>query len=281
MEIIEKNELIIIKGVLDFNLEQIVDSGQAFRFYKMGEGYVLVAFGRVIEIKKINDDIIIENSSLEDVSNIWVDYFDLKRDYGEIKNVFLKDSVMISAIEYGSGIRMLAQDKWEMLITFIISQQNNIPRIKSIVNALCTNFGEKVEYKGQNYYTFPTPKRIAELTLQDLAVLKCGYRASYILESAKKVVSGEFDLSAIDDMDIIEARKALLTLKGVGIKVADCVLLFGYKKFNAFPVDVWMDRVIGVLYDRETFNPEIFGEYCGIAQQYLFYYAKGTKIGKK
>jgi len=264
-----------------FDLDQIFGCGQAFRFEKCPDGsYIGVAFSRVLKVRKIKGKLQLFNTTPEEYERLWREYFDLDRDYERIRRHFAKDGVMRKAMTAGGGIRLLRQEPWETLVTFILSQCNNIPRIQKIIRALCEGFGEPISFEGRIYYTFPSPGRIAALSAQELASLRCGYRAAYIKEAAEKVASGELDLKKIADMDTQEARKALLSLKGVGDKVADCVLLFGFARLDAFPVDVWIGRVIGTLYDKNTFRKEVFGQYCGIAQQYLFYYARETKLRK-
>lgn len=264
-----------------FDLDQIFNCGQAFRFERQPDGsYIGVAFSKVIRVRKKENEIVFDNAAKRDFEKIWRPYFDLDRDYAKLKACFSGDCVMQAAMAYGQGIRLLRQDSWEALITFILSQRNNIPRIKKIVASLCGHFGEPLEFEEKTYYTFPSPERIFSLSEEELALLNCGYRSGYLKEAARMVHTGEIDLKAIEKMDTDKAREALLCVKGVGQKVADCVLLFGYGRLDAFPVDVWMDRVIHTLYDKETFTKEIFGQYCGIAQQYLFYYGRETKIGK-
>lgn len=263
-----------------FSLDQIFHCGQTFRFSEEDPGYLGVAFDRVILVYETADSIVIENTTEEDFCHIWAHYFDLSRDYQSFAGHFSQDEVMTKAIAYGGGIRILNQDIWECLITFILSQQNNIPRITKIVSSLCENFGNPLAFQGKTYYSFPTAQKLASLSLQELEVLKCGFRAKYLLCAAQMVHTGEIDLEAVKNMDTPNARLELLRIKGVGPKVADCILLFGAGKMDAFPVDVWINRVIGTLYDREHFCPTLFGEYCGIAQQYLFYYGRELKIGK-
>lgn len=239
-----------------------------------------IAFNRVILVYETGDTFVIDNTTEEDFRKIWVPFFDLKRDYLALQRHFSKDPVMTRALVYGHGIRILRQDIWESLITFILSQQNNIPRIKSIVASLCGHFGEPIAFRDKTYHAFPTAKRLAGLALEELSVINAGFRAKYVLEAAKRVTAGEIDLGAVQAMDTARGREELLKIKGVGPKVADCVLLFGAGKMDAFPVDVWIGRVIGTLYDKAEFHPDLFGEFCGVAQQYLFYYGRGEKIGK-
>lgn len=275
-----QNRCIRLKKPPHFSLDHIFHCGQTFRFFKEGPGYLGIAYNRVILVYETSDLFVIDNTTEKDFNQIWAHYFDLERDYAYLSQHFSQDAVMSEAISYGHGIRILNQDIWECLITFILSQQNNIPRITKIVSALCENFGQPLFYHGKMYHAFPTPEKLASLSLEDLAIIGSGFRAKYLLEAAKMVKNGEIDLDAIKHMDTAQARLELLKIKGVGPKVADCILLFGAGKHDAFPVDVWIDRVINTLYNKDQFCPDLFGEYCGIAQQYLFFYGRGLKIGK-
>jgi N-glycosylase/DNA lyase len=180
---------------------------------------------------------------------------------------------MCCATAYGKGIRILRQEKWEALCSFIISQNNHIPRIKKIVEALCELFGEQVEFDGKIYYSFPPPEKLCTLDESDLAPLKCGYRASYILSAAKAVTDGSIDLGALSQSSLDIARKELLKIHGVGNKVADCVLLFGLGLLDSFPVDVWMRRALSEHFSPDL-DPSVFSPYAGIAQQYIFHYKR-------
>ena len=268
-DIIFKKDTIYIKNAQNFDLEQTLDCGQAFRWSQDQNGvWSGIAFGRYIELYKKDNDIVIKGSNPEDFKNVWYDYFDLERNYAQIiKEVSLNPTVA-KAADYSKGIRLLNQEPWEALCSFIISQNNNIPRIKGIVERLCENFGEKI----QGGYTFPTAERIAQLTLDDLAVIRSGFRAKYILDAAQKVMSGEIDLEALKRTDYDTAREKLMTIKGVGPKVADCVLLYGLSHKNAFPRDVWINRALQELFDGNI--PDSVGNYGGIVQQYIFHYIR-------
>ena len=263
------NNEIHIKNVSNFDLKDTLDCGQAFRFKPLDNGaWCGVAKGKYIELEKRNADIIIKGSCEEDYYNIWEEYFDLKRNYGEIIESISENEVLKAASEFGKGIRILNQDPWEALCSFIISQNNNIPRIKGIVERLCENFGEKCG----DSFTFPSADTVSKLSLDDLAVLRSGFRAKYILDAANKVANGEIDLEALKSMDFESAREILMTIKGVGPKVADCCLLFGLGHIEAFPRDVWIKRALTELFDGEL--PPCAERYAGIVQQYIFYYIR-------
>ena len=288
LEIKSDNNNIILKNPPDFDLRHIFDCGQCFRFNQVSEtDYEGVAFGRALRISQQGDEVILYETSEEDFKNIWYDFFDFGRDYGEIKRTLSCDKSMTAASEYGYGIRILRQELWETLISFIISASNNIPRIKGIVERLCESFGEHITYMGREYYTFPAPEKIASLTKEDLSVIRAGFRDKYRLDAAKKVASGEISLDYIRSLPTAEAKSELMRISGVGNKVSDCILLFGLNRADSFPVDVWIKRIMEHCYfGREASIKEVselaekkFGELGGFAQQYLFFWARDNKIG--
>ena len=264
----------------DFDLEQTFSCGQCFRWNKTAENtFTGVAYGKVLKISMSDGIFILYGVSPEDYYNIWEGYFDLPRNYGEIKKALATSSVMEKAICAGGGIRILRQDVWETILSFIISASNNIPRIKKIIASLCENFGESLP---GGLYSFPSPDRLCGVTAEDLAPIRAGFRAKYIADAANKINSGEVDIGTLFKMDTATARKELIKINGIGNKVADCILLFALGRMEVFPVDVWINNTMCRLYPEKctsltsvrSAGPEIFGEYCGIAQQYLFYYAR-------
>ena len=270
MKNISSENFIVIPDVRDLDLEQTLDCGQSFRWEKQNDGsFSGVAFGKYVNISLDCADMIIKNAAPED-EKIWREYFDLELDYGKIRGDISKlHPVLEDAARYAPGIRILRQEPYEALCTFIISQNNNIKRIKGIVARLCESFGDEID---EGVYTFPTAERLAELTPDDLAPLRAGFRNRYIIDSAKKVASGEVDLELCKTADYDTARAELMKITGVGVKVADCTLLFGMHRVEAFPVDVWMKRAMEKLFPGMTAND--FGEYAGIAQQYIFHYSR-------
>lgn len=271
MNIIFENDKIYIKNIKNFNLTQTLDCGQAFRWFQTSNGiWHGIAFGKYIELYQNENDIVINGSNREDFYNFWYKYFDLERDYSQIIKEVSLDEIVKKATEFGSGIRILNQDSWEALCSFIISQNNNIPRIKGIIERLCENFGQKI-YGG---YTFPNAEGIAKLTPDDLSVIRSGFRAKYIIDAAQKVSTGEINLEKLKKCDYDTARKKLLTIKGVGPKVADCVLLYGLGFVNAFPRDVWINRALNEYFDGKIL--ECAEKYGGIVQQYIFYYIRNN-----
>lgn len=276
---------IVLKGLKEFSINQIAHSGQAFRWNEDENGNCTgVAYGKVISISQESDETIISGINQNEYETIWENYFDLKRDYSKvIKALNGKDENLDKAIIYGNGIRILNQDLWEMIISFIISGNNNIPRIKKSIEAISEKYGDFIEeFNGKRYFSFPTPEQLSLATVSDLRECGVGYRDSYIFKTTKAIVEKQVDLDLIKEMNITEARKELKKLTGVGDKVADCILLFSCSKTNAFPVDTWVKKILEEYYGFEKsklkevleFANEYFGEYCGIAQQYLFYYIR-------
>lgn len=287
MKIYKKDNNLILENADDFDLKKTFLCGQCFRFDEIDGGYFGVAKGKALFLRQEENRIILFDTTLSDWENVWYDYFDMSRDYAKIRKTLSADDVMKTATEFGRGIRLLNQEPFECLISFIISASNNIPRIKKIIAALCENFGDKEEYMGKDFYTFPTPEKLASLTLCDLSVIRSGFRDKYILSAARDVVDGKLDLTALKNASYDYAKAELLKLFGVGEKVADCILLFSLEKYSSFPVDVWIKRIMEHCYfeseqDKRVisrFATEKFGENGGFAQQYLFYWARENKIG--
>lgn len=299
---------VILEGLKNFDIKQILECGQCFRWDKISDtNYIIVAYGRVIEVLQEGDKATIYNSNEEDFNNIWINYFDLERDYDEIKTELAKDEILRKSVDFGYGIRILNQDPFEMLISFIISARNSIPSIKKTVKKICEAWGERIEYKGVEYYTFPTPKAIKEATLEDIQGTGASFRSKYIVDTIKKVNEAievkedmenntdkyserpeilDFDLEYIKSLNDDECHVALQKFMGVGAKVADCIMLFSMSKHSAFPVDVWVKRAMIYFYvapdvslnKMRVFARDKFGAYSGMAQQYLFYYARENKI---
>lgn len=272
MNYIYENGTIIVKNITSLDLGETLDCGQSFRWKDNGDGsFTGVAYEKLVTVSIQNGDLHIENTTKQDFEKIWRRYFDLDLDYDSIRESIGKiHPVLKEASSYAPGIRILQQEPWEALCTFIISQNNNIKRIKGIVDRLCTTFGNKIG--DTDFYTFPKPEILAELTPDDLAPLRAGFRNKYIIDASRKVASGEVDLEKCKNVPYDEARAELCKIKGVGNKVADCTLLFGMHRIEAFPIDVWMRRAMEKLFPNMT--GEDFGEYAGIAQQYIFHYAR-------
>lgn len=286
-EAIEESGKVILKDVKNFELPHIFDCGQCFRWNRQdNNNYIGVAFGKVIEIEKRNNDVVIYNTDLKDFNDIWLNYFDLERDYSAIKEEFEKDELLKKAVEFGVGIRILQQDPFEMLISFIISANNRIPMIKRAIENISKVFGKSIKYKRNTYYAFPTLEEFRRATVEDIEALGVGFRAKYIYKALEDLSNGTYDLNAIKQSDDDGCHEGLKNFNGVGPKVADCIMLFSMGKYSAFPVDVWVKRAMQFFYVApdvslpkiREFAREKFGSLSGFAQQYLFYYARENNI---
>ena len=280
----------ILENCNSFELAHIFECGQCFRWNKQIDGsYTGVIKQGVINVKKQNQKIIFTGMCEGSLKDIVTDYFDLNRDYEKIKMQLSKvDENVNLSIKYGNGIRILNQDLWETIISFIISANNNIPRIKGIIERLSKNFGKEITWNNEKYYTFPTPEELKNVTIEEYRKLGLGFRDIRLYETTHIVLDGKIDLENLQkEKDTILVREELLKLSGVGPKVADCILLFStLKRFEVFPIDVWVRRVINDLYIKnpdetkvnkkqiEKIAQEKFGNLSGLAQQYLFYWRR-------
>ena len=282
----------ILKNTSSFEPKHIFECGQCFRWDEEKDGsYTGVVGDNVINVKKVDNTILFSSFGADNLETLITEYFDLKRDYEKIKCELSKiDNYLANSIKYGSGIRILNQDLWETIISFIISANNNIPRIKGIIERLSKKYGNKIEWKGRDYYTFPTIEELAKASVEDLRKLGLGFRDVRVYETTHKILNKEVNLEKLhEEPDTQKARDTLLTLAGVGPKVADCILLFStLKRFDVFPIDVWVRRVMNELYlkkedetkvnkrEIEKLAKEKYGALEGIAQQYLFYWKRDT-----
>ena len=291
MKVTQQGNTVILEDVKNFNPKHIFECGQCFRWIKQeDDSYTGVAMGKVINVKQEGNKIYLDNTTKEDFDNIWYDYFDLGRDYESMVNTLkVMDEHLEKATEFGEGIRILKQDGWEMLISFIISANNRIPMIQRAINNLSKNFGTYIgEYKNQEYYAFPTPQQLNKATIEEIRACSTGFRDKYIKSTAQIVNDENIDVLEYRKLPTAECLKELLKFNGVGPKVADCIALFGMQKYDTFPVDVWVKRVMQVFYVEEDlsltkirkFGIEKFGDLAGFAQQYLFYYAREFGIGR-
>ena len=286
-----------IDGVSELDIEKIFDCGQCFRFERVENSkhaseFSGVAYGRFVSFAQDGDTLYIYGSDLSDFEAVWRGYLDLDRDYREVERDVLahsQNSALIAAIEYGRGIRILSQEPFECVISFIISQNNNIPRIKKIIEALSERCGERIELcdeakkhlSGERIpYAFPSAEALCALGEAGLFEMKTGFRAKYIYDASSRVLSGELMLDTVRGEDTESAIDRLCEVKGIGRKVASCALLFGFGKYDAFPIDVWMKRVAEKYFgdEAETLSSRTFGDYAGIAQQYLFYYERWNAV---
>lgn len=290
MKAYEWKKKVMVEGIKDFNLKHTFECGQCFRWKEEEDGsYTGVAFNRVVNVSMKEKTLTIKNTNLNDYHSIWKHYFDLERDYSAIKQKLRKDPVLKEAVEFGWGIRILQQDIWECIISFIISSNNIIPRIKKIIENLSEKYGQPVLFGDKVYYGFPSPKDLYGVIVEDLAFLKAGYRDKFIVDAVQKVCENNISLDRLRNMPTADARKELMRIKGVGNKVADCILLFSLQKYDVFPTDVWIRRVMqhyylgedATVYDVQKYSSRHYGNLGGFAQQYLFYYARERKIGRK
>jgi N-glycosylase/DNA lyase len=269
---ISENTGLFLCPARELDIEKTFECGQCFRWNADGAGgYTGVASGRAATLRREGDGVYID--APEGELPFWRYYFDLDEDYEAATRSVSVCEYLRECADYGAGIRILRQDKWEALCSFLISQCNNIPRIKAIVEALCALAGDEIRYRGETRYAFPTAEQVAALSPEALAPLRCGYRAPYLLSAARAVTAGEPDLEALAELPGPEARMELLRLRGVGGKVADCAVLFGLHRMDAFPVDTWMKKALKAHFPPD-FDPASLGEYAGLAQQYIFYRAR-------
>ena len=302
-----KENKVTLKETKNFNIKQVFECGQCFRWERTESGsYIGVAFGKVIEVIQDGDDVIICNTNKEDFENIWIDYFDLERDYSKVKEALSWDETLKSAVNFGHGIRILNQEPFELVISFIISARNSIPSISKTIKKISEGWGNPIEYKGKTYYTFPSVENLSKASIDDIRETGASFRSKYIFDTTKKIhecemakkgvlnapeediveILEKYDLEKIKNKNADDCHKALQEFMGVGAKVSDCIMLFSMKKGSAFPVDVWVKRAMMHFYGAEDaslnkiriFARERFGEYSGFAQQYLFYYARENGI---
>ena len=286
-----EEQIYVLKDIKSFEPRHIFECGQCFRWNKEIDGsYTGVVGENVINVIKDQNHIIIKGNFKDNIKDVCNKYFDLETDYEEIKNKLSEiDDNMKTSIKYGDGIRILKQDPWEALISFIISANNNIPRIKGIIERVSKRYGKEIEWNGNKYYTFPTANELSKASIKDLRLLGLGFRDSRVYETTKMIKENEINLNKLEKIeDINVLREELLKFPGVGPKVADCIMLFSMKKYNVFPIDVWVKRVMLELYMPELNNNSSnvnnkkilelaenkFGKLAGLAQQYLFFWRR-------
>ena len=282
MKITDKGSKKILIDDCNISLKDTFDCGQCFRWSFDGEGWVGVVGKRAVRCIQQEKGFIIENSTLEDVESFWIKYFDLEKDYGKVVEDFKDDNYLNAAADYGKGIRILRQEPLETIISFIISSNNNIKRIKGIIDRLCQTYGKALGSPfGEELYAFPDYEDIEKITFDGLTPLRAGFRQKYIMDAVDKIRSGILVPEALCEMSTADAGQSLMSIKGVGNKVSDCILLFAYGRHEVFPKDVWIKRVISDVYGDDCYVSN-FGANAGIIQQYLFHYARnhGTDLPK-
>ena len=281
----------VLNSVEDFDVGQTLECGQCFHFKKIDENeYGVVAFGKLLHIKQENNFIIFYDTTEEEYENIWKNYFDLDRNYSKIKKYLLKkDNKLKLAMDTMWGVRILNQGFFEILISFIISQNKQIPHIKQIVATISRKYGNYLGKIGEEeFFGFPSCERMSDISLEDLKECKTGFRAPYIMDAVSKVCDKTIDEAILRAANMNECLENLQQIKGVGEKIGNCVMLFGLEKREVFPIDVWIKRIMEFMYfEGEVSKDEIaafakkrFGKYGGYAQQYLFYYGREMKMGK-
>lgn len=289
MNIIQKDNKIIVHDIRDFNITHIFECGQCFRWNREDDGsYTGVVKNKVINVLQQKNTVEFNNINTDDF-DIIKNYFDFDTDYETIKNTLNTDEIMAEAIKFGEGIRILNQEEWETMVSFMISANNRIPMIKKVIENLSVSFGDYIgNYRGKEYFSFPTAERLSAAPVERILECKAGFRAPRIKAAATRFLTEKDKIYNIKNMSYDEGLAYLKTYKGIGDKVANCILLFSMKHFDTFPVDVWVRRVMQTLYvSKETKDADIrkfaenkFGKYSGFAQQYLFFYARENGIGK-
>lgn len=270
MQILQKSACLLTSSE-EMDLKKTFECGQCFRWNADKDGvYTGVAFGRALRIWEENGKILSDTDDA--LIPFWREYFDLDVNYSEKSLVFTEPPYLKDCADFGSGIRILRQEPWEALCSFIISQCNNIPRIKKIILTLCSEFGEELGY---GLYSFPSAENISVLSEKDLSPLRCGYRAAYILNAARAVSEGTLNFEALRVMPPEEALGEIKRIHGIGDKVANCFMLYGLHRMDRFPIDVWMKRALKEHFPSD-FDPATLGSYAGLAQQYIFYYARSA-----
>ena len=276
----------MIENIKSFEPVHIFECGQCFRWNKEKDGsYIGVFKNNVIKVEKKENNVIFKGICEKDIKEICIDYFSLNENYEKIKQDLSKiDDNLKTSIKFGDGIRILHQDLWETIISFIISANNNIPRIKKIIERISEKYGKKIVFENKEYYTFPTPEELSKASVEDLRNIGLGFRDVRVYETTRKIYNGEIDLENLEkEKNIEKIEETLLTLPGIGPKVADCIMLFALKKYQVFPIDVWVRRVISELYfDNKEQKPQkikefarnYYGNKAGLAQQYLFYWRR-------
>ena len=291
MKLYEKDNLVILEDVENFDAKAIFTCGQAFRWYEEKNGsFTTVHLGRVLNVLNEDDKVIFKGTNLEEFNEIWIDYFDLNTNYQSIRKSLANNEILANAMEYGKGIRILNQNHFEMLISFIISANNMIPRIRKSIEVISMRYGKFIcEDENRKYYSFPTVEELSKATVEELRVFaNVGFIDKRFFDTVNMIKNENIDLDSFENLETDNLREELLKFSGVGNKVADCIMLFSYKRGEVFPVDVWIKRVMEELFIKEETPVKkiskeadrIFGKYAGYAQQYLFYYGREEKIGK-
>ena len=265
----------------NFDLKSTITCGQIFRYFEEADEYIVIIKDRVISLKEEGEYIFVESNNEDNLEEIIFDYFDLNRDYEEIINNILKlDIKLKGALEYSKGLKMIHQDPFETIIAYIISQNNRVPSIANSLNLLSLKYGKKVNFKNKDYYLFPTYNDLKELSQNDYRLCKVGFRDKYLYEIINSITENKLDILSIYNMTSKEALEYLISFKGIGNKVASCILLFAYQKFDVYPVDTWVKKHMKDEYNIEgetnirEYTKKTYKEYSGLAIQYMFNYKR-------
>lgn len=281
-----QNNKLVVTGIKNFILPHIFENGQCFRWERTEKGtYIIVAKGRVIELERSEDNLIIYNSNIEDFESIWIDYFDLCRDYDGIKHRLGSDTYLYNAINFGHGLRILNQDPLEMILSFIISANNRIPMIKKAILNISERYGDPILYNGKLYYKFPSLSSLINITQEGFRDCNVGFRDKYLFNTVQ-MISKNNNINDILMLSDDDCHRELQKFSGIGSKVSDCIMLFSMRKYSAFPVDVWVKRAMMKFYVApdtslkkiRDFGRDLFKDLSGFAQQYLFYYVRENNI---
>ena len=268
----------------NFDLESTITCGQIFRYKKIEDGYIVILKDRVISLKIESDYIIVESNNEENLKDVIYEYFDLNRDYSKIEDILIKkDKNLKDAVIFSGGLKMIKQDPFETIISYIISQNNRASSIANSLNLLSQKYGKKIVFKGEEFYLFPKINDFLKISLDDYKECKVGFRDKYIYDMIKNINENNFDLNIINEMSGEEALNYLVQFKGIGNKVASCILLFAYQKFDVFPIDTWVKKFMKEEYNIEgeknikKFAINTYGNYSAIAIQYMFHYKRNKK----
>ena len=268
----------------NFDLKSTITCGQIFRFEEENDEYIVIIKDRVISLKEDGDYIIVESNIDDDLKSVINDYFDLDRDYSEIeRNIIKCDSKIKDALVFSRGLKMIHQDPFETLIAYIISQNNRVPSIANALNLISKNYGKKVIFKDKEYYLFPTLEELEKLSIEELRSCKVGFRDKYLYDIMRNIENKSLELDKIYNMESTDALNYLINFKGIGNKVASCILLFAYQKFDVYPIDTWVKKFMKDDYNIEgeknikEFTYNTYKEYSGLAIQYMFNYKRNKK----
>ena len=271
--------------VNNFNLYDTVTCGQIFRFVEEEDNsFTIVLSDRVVNLKLVDDNLIIDSNNMDNIENVIIDYFDLKFDYSSINDIFMNiDKNNKVLIDSCLGLKMINEPRFEVIISYILSANNGVPQIRNTLNNISKKFGKKVVFRDKEYYLFPSVEDLKNATIEDYRECKAGFRDKYIFEIVNKILNKEFDIDSIDNMNSSEAMEYLMSNKGIGEKVASCILLFGYHRFDVFPIDTWVKKYMKEKYDTDSIKDirkimsEKYKENCGLYIQYIFHYNRNKK----